>query len=70
MPIITLKNRHYESDPHSHLIISSIRVYQGPGHDVLHIWNRGGKAGTLTVTLGDGMILAMKLIGPDPIRES
>jgi len=36
------------------LLVTSVRVESGPGHDHVHVWNRGGKAGTLVVTRGDG----------------
>lgn len=42
-------------------VITSVRVEEGPGHDHIHIWNRGGKAGTLTVTKGDGELIARRL---------
>ncbi|MEE8551436.1 MAG: hypothetical protein V3T08_09325 [Gemmatimonadota bacterium] len=42
-------------------LISSVRVEHGPGHDRVHIWNRGGKAGVLTVKKGDGDNLALIL---------
>lgn len=42
-------------------LISTVKVEYGPGHDRIHIWNRGGKAGVLTVTKGDGDIIADRL---------
>ena len=43
-------------------VISSVRVERGPGHDLVHVWNRGGKAGTLTVDKGDGDAVARSLL--------
>jgi len=42
-------------------LISSVRVEHGPGHDRVHVWNRGGKAGVLVVTKGDGDDVAERL---------
>jgi len=39
-------------------LISSVRVEHGPGHDHVHVWNRGGKAGVLVVEKGDGNSIA------------
>ena len=50
-------------------IVSSVRVEEGPGHDQVHIWNRGGKAGMLTVDLGDGVRFARRLFGAVPYKE-
>jgi hypothetical protein len=47
----------------SDLLVTTVRVDEGPGHDVVHVWNRGGKAGTLTVTKGDGRAVAARLLG-------
>lgn len=44
-------------------IITTIRLEEGPGHDRLHVWNRGGKAGELVVELGDGKELVHRLFG-------
>lgn len=43
-------------------IISSVQVEEGPSHDRVHVWNRGGKAGVLTVEKGDGEDIAKKLL--------
>lgn len=49
----------------SALLVSSVRIEKTPGtHDVLHIWNRGGKAGELTVNRGDGKAIMQRLLGP------
>lgn len=48
-------------------IISSIRLVEGPGHDHLHVWNHGGKAGTLVVNKGQGKLVA-DLLMPSPAR--
>lgn len=40
--------------------ISSARLAEGPGHDVVAVWQRGAKIGELTVTKGTGKeVLAM-----------
>jgi hypothetical protein len=44
------------------LLITTVRVAEGPGHDFVHVWNRGGKSGTLTVTKGDGRAVAARLL--------
>lgn len=44
--------------PASTLVVSNVAVVPGPGHDVVRVWNRGGLAGELTVTSGDGVKLA------------
>jgi len=41
--------------------ISSVRLDEGPAHDIVHVWNRGGKAGELTVASGDGAAVAALL---------
>ena len=46
-------------------IVSSIRLDEGPGHDHIHIWNRGGKCGVLTVTKGDGFEIVVRLFDVD-----
>ena len=51
------------------LLVTSVRVEQGPGHDHVHVWNRGGKAGTLDVTSGDGYAIA-RLLLPEGIADS
>lgn len=46
-------------------LITSVQIEEGPGHDIVHVWNRGGKAGTLTVNKGDGFHVARLLLtGP------
>lgn len=42
-------------------IVSSLRVEEGPAHDHVHVWNRGGKAGELVVQRGDGETLMLAL---------
>lgn len=62
----TIEYRHpYRDLPNAvrgDLMITSVRVEQGPGHDHVHVWNRGGKAGTLVVTSGDGYAIARLLL--------
>jgi hypothetical protein len=44
-------------------LVTSVRVEITGGHDVVHVWTRGGKAGVLTVDLGDGDPIAKRLMG-------
>lgn len=46
----------------SQLLVTTIWVEETPGHDIVHVWNRGGKSGTLTVTKGDGNEFARRLL--------
>jgi hypothetical protein len=39
-------------------LVSSIRVWRGPTHDLVRVWCRGGFAGALILTHGDGALLA------------
>lgn len=51
------------SGPHDERpIITTVRVEEGPGHDNVHVWNRGGKAGVLVVDKGDGHRIAERLM--------
>lgn len=50
-------------------MVSSIRLEEGPAHDRIHVWNRGGKSGTLIVELGDGMSFVERLFGSTPFHE-
>jgi len=43
-------------------LISSIRIQVEGSHAHLHIWNRGGKAGVLTVLREDAEAIAQRLI--------
>lgn len=42
-------------------IVTMVRLEEGPGHDRVSVWNRGGHSGTLTVKRGDGEALALLL---------
>ncbi len=42
-------------------LISSVIVVRGVAHDVVRVWNRGGLAGELVVTKGDGDDIAARL---------
>ena len=53
-----------------HHLITSVRLEEGPGHDFVHVWNRGGKAGTLTVDKGDGMKFVDLLLDPANRKEA
>lgn len=44
-------------------LITSVRVEKAYGHDRVRVWNRGGHAGELTVTNGDGAAVADRLLG-------
>lgn len=46
--------------PSAHLI-SGATITRAGNHDVVKIWNRGGLAGELTVTAGDGAALVHRL---------
>lgn len=54
----------HDSRPRNQVLISCVRVEQGPGHDRVTVFNRGGNSGTLTVTKGDGATIARTLL-PD-----
>lgn len=62
----TIEFRHPKRDlpqtVRGELLITTVRVEPGPGHDLVHVWNRGGKAGVLTVTKGDGIAVAALLL--------
>jgi hypothetical protein len=47
-------------------LITSVRVVAGEGHDTVRVWNRGGLAGELVVTHGDGPDLARRLLPDAP----
>lgn len=53
----------------SRAVITSVRVEFGPTHDRVHVWNRGGKAGVLTVAKGDGAKIAEMLGGKPPQEQ-
>ncbi len=53
-----------------HATISSMRLEETPGHDLVHVWNHGGKAGILTVNKGDGQKLINRLSGGEEYLES
>lgn len=39
-------------------VVSSVRIFRQGAHDTVAVWSRGGRAGTLTVSQGDGPKLA------------
>lgn len=47
--------------PSNHLI-SSVTIETLGGHDHVHIWTRGGKAGTVIVSAGDGEAIRRRLL--------
>jgi len=44
-------------------LITTVKVEKVGGHEHVHIWNRGGKAGVLVVTEGDGALIEQRLLG-------
>ncbi len=42
-------------------MITTVKLKEGPAHDDVHVWNRHGKSGYLTVTLGDGLTIARNM---------
>jgi hypothetical protein len=42
----------------SRWLVTSVRVWCGPSHDVVRVWNRGGFAGALIMCHGDGALFA------------
>lgn len=57
--------RHDRADPASSVLISSIRVTRNPRHWMLTVWNRGGRAGDLTVDAKDGPAIVDSFIPQD-----
>ena len=49
-------------------LITSVQVEEGPSHDIVHVWNRGGKSGTLAVNKGDGFWVAERLLTTNGIE--
>lgn len=43
-------------------LVTTVKVTQGPVHDRIRVWNRGGCAGELVVTAGDGLKIAKLLM--------
>lgn len=46
--------------------ISSVRLAEGPGHDVLAVWQRGAKTGELVLTKGTGKTVMMMFRSEEP----
>lgn len=46
-------------------VISSLRVEKNPQHWHIHIWNRGGKSGTICVNAEDGPLIVARLGGSE-----
>jgi len=46
--------------------ISSVRLEKTPGHDILHVWQRGGKCGSLTLDQGTGEAISELFIDSLP----
>ena len=44
-------------------IVTSVMVTFGVGHDAVKVWSKGGLAGELLVTTGDGELMAKRLLG-------
>lgn len=49
-------------------LITTVRVKTVGGHDHVHVWNRGGKAGELVVAEGDGAAVERRLLAPPPMN--
>lgn len=58
------------------MLVSSVLVEEGPAHDVVRVWNRGGMCGELVVVKGDGKRVAALLdqskrhLRIEPARET
>lgn len=50
-------------------IVSTVEVETVGAHERVDVWNRGGKAGTLTVSAGDGEAIAERLAGDRNARS-
>ena len=46
--------------------ISSVRLAEGPGHDVIGVWQRGAKTGELVLTKGTGKTVMMLFVSDEP----
>jgi len=46
-------------------VVTSVRIVEGPAHDLVRVWNRHGLAGELVVRRGDCRALA-RLLVPGP----
>jgi hypothetical protein len=57
--------RDTSDDPERRALITSLRVEANPRHWRITVWNRGGKAGTLTVNAADGPAVVDRLIPPE-----
>lgn len=53
-------------------VVSGVRVTQHDTYDEIHVWSRGGGAGTLCVCRGDGEIVAERLLprGAGQVEET
>ena len=60
--------RVHDGIPPSTCVVSSLGIVPGPIHDRVRVWNRGGLAGELVVTAGDGVTIADRL-SPTMVRE-
>lgn len=43
-------------------LVTSVRVFERGGHDIVSVWNDGAFAGKLTVKKGHGAFIADRLI--------
>ena len=50
--------------------ITSVRLTEGPGHDRLEVWQRGGKCGELVFDLGTGRIMASLFCDDKPLLQT
>jgi hypothetical protein len=53
----------------SHVVVTTCVLEENAGHDLLAVFNRGGRSGQLVVQKGDGALLADRLMGPGYTRE-
>lgn len=65
---IVLADNPKNSDIGYRNLVTSVKLEQGPAHDTLRIWNRGGLAGELRVTAGDGIMFVHRLFGSNVIE--
>lgn len=54
-----------ESEPRNQFIVSTVKVERHGAHDHVRVWSRGGYAGYLIVSAGDGADVAARLLPPE-----
>lgn len=66
------RDAHDPSISRTALRVSSVRVEKTPTHWHIAVWNRGGRAGELSVLAADGPAFVTALLPPDaagPVEE-